>query len=102
MTQFIALLKGINVGGHHKIKMEELRKLLGKLGLEGVVTYIQSGNVVFNSSHSDKKRLEELISSQLENHYGFKVPVIVKNISEWQVVIDQMPFSDQDEAKLSN
>ena len=50
MKTFIALLRGINVGGHKKVPMAELRELLTKIGLENVQTYIQSGNVVFQSS----------------------------------------------------
>lgn len=55
MTIYIALLRGINVGGHNKIKMADLRKMLEHMGLARVQTYIQSGNVLFESAESRKR-----------------------------------------------
>ncbi|WP_431156669.1 DUF1697 domain-containing protein [Winogradskyella poriferorum] len=54
MNNYITFLRGINVGGHRKVSMADLRILLAKLGLEDVNTYIQSGNVVFKSKSSPK------------------------------------------------
>ncbi len=91
METYIALLRGINVGGHKKIKMADLRSLLTKLGLENVKTYIQSGNVVFTSSESASD-CEKRISEGIKKTYGWEVPVLVLTRSEVQQILDDCPF----------
>lgn len=54
MTTYIALLRGINVGGHRSLKMEDLRELFSSMGFDNVTTYIQSGNVIFDASSKDE------------------------------------------------
>lgn len=95
MTTYIAFLRGINVGGHKKIKMADLRVLLEESGLEEVRTYIQSGNVVFNSKEKDQKKLESHVSETINKHYGFDVPVLVKTKNEILRVLEDNPYTDQ-------
>lgn len=91
MKTYIALLKGINVGGHKKVPMAELRDLLAKSGFQNVQTYIQSGNVVFQSSE-ETKNLEDKIQNIISSHFGFEVSVIVKTNAELQIIFDSCPF----------
>lgn len=77
----IALLRGINVGGHRKVPMADLRELLTGAGLENVSTYIQSGNVVFGGGPPDRGGAEVLISDAIHARFGFEVPVIVRDAS---------------------
>ncbi|MEO5788295.1 DUF1697 domain-containing protein [Gelidibacter sp.] len=94
MTTFVALLKGINIGGHHKIPMAELRQLLIKAGFQNVQTYIQSGNVIFHSS--DKiEGIEDKIQKSIHAHFGFEVSVIVKTHEELQIIFEACPFSNE-------
>jgi uncharacterized protein (DUF1697 family) len=91
LTKFIAILRGINVGGHRKILMADLKTLLSKNGMKEVATYIQSGNVVFASS-KDASELEQLITNLIKQTYDFDVPVMVRSKEEWETVFEQNPF----------
>ena len=93
MNVFIALLRGINVGGHKKVPMAELRELLENSGLQNVKTYIQSGNVIFKSLEKDKLILEEQIKKAIFNYFEFDVPVIVRTKEELQAIFDTCPFT---------
>ncbi len=71
MKKYIAILKGINVGGHKKILMAELRVLLCELKeLDKVKTYIQSGNIIFSASGDSEAKLAQLIQKKILDHYG--------------------------------
>lgn len=92
MPKYIALLKGINVGGHKKVSMAELREILTKEGFQNVQTYIQSGNVVLQSSEKTAE-VEDKIQKSIMAHFGFDVSVIVKLREELQTIFDASPFS---------
>ena len=95
MNTFIALLRGINVGGHKKVPMAELRELLTKSGLENVQTYIQSGNVILESSEDSAHNIEGIIQKAIIAHFGFDVSVIVKTNNELQAIFNACPFSEE-------
>jgi len=99
MNTYIALLRGINVGGHKKVPMADLRELLGKVGLHEVKTYIQSGNVVLQSSIGDKTEIEALIKKSILDHFGFEVPTLVKTHFELQTILDVCPFPEEKKIK---
>ncbi len=90
-TRYIALLRGINVGGH-TARMEELRRLFEQLGLEEVRTYIQSGNVFFNTRDADPAGLTRRIERQLEKALGFEVPVFLRTIPQFESILAADPF----------
>ncbi|WP_100489154.1 DUF1697 domain-containing protein [Sporolactobacillus pectinivorans] len=92
MNIYIALLRGINVGGKNKIKMADLRESLTESGLEHVRTYIQSGNVLFQSSETEPK-LNDLIEKKIEKDFGFPVPVILRTADELKAISRNCPFS---------
>ncbi len=104
MYRYIALLRGINVGGHKKILMSNLKSLFESLGFEEVTTYIQSGNVIFScpsAKASGGKRTEKetdlgnKISKAIESKYGFIVPILVKKASELVEIQSKCPFFDE-------
>lgn len=97
MKTYIALLRGINVGGHKKILMADLKALFEGLNFKDVKTYIQSGNVVFSSE--EKQDFEGIIANAIEAKYGFIVPILVKKASEMNKIIEKCPFFDE---KLKN
>ncbi|SDG94668.1 DUF1697 domain-containing protein [Winogradskyella thalassocola] len=99
MQTYIALLRGINVGGHKKVPMAELRELLVKSGLINVKTYIQSGNVIFKSSIRDSKDLETNIQKLILKQFGFEVPVLVKTREELSLIYNNCPFTDDKKAE---
>ncbi len=95
MKTYIALLRGINVSGQKKVPMAELRDLLSGLGLSHVQTYIQSGNVIFQSLGKSKKGLEDGIQKAIKSHFGFEVPVLVKTSRQLKEILTQTPFSKE-------
>ncbi len=97
MPTFISLFRGINVGGNHKIKMNDLKKLYYELGLEDVQTYIQSGNVVFKSADSDVTHIHQQIVESIAQTFGFRVEIIVRTSTELQDIIAKNPFQGQQE-----
>ena len=94
MKTYIALLRGINVGGHRKIKMVDLKEMLRTMGLQDVVTYIQSGNVVFKSSITKTSELEEKIKDSIAKTFNFEVPVLIKTHEELKSIFDKNPFTE--------
>jgi uncharacterized protein (DUF1697 family) len=103
MNTFISMLRGINVSGQKKIYMAELRSLYESLNLVNVETYVQSGNVVFDSTEQNASRLAELIEAQIEQSFGYSVSVFIRDTEDFQRIIDNNPFSNErneDPAKL--
>ena len=92
MKTYISMLRGINVSGHNLIKMDALRKLYENLGFQNVITYLQSGNVVFTGDEIDANELGQRISQQIEKYFGHEVPVIVLTQSKLKQIINNIPF----------
>jgi uncharacterized protein (DUF1697 family) len=103
MHTYIAILRGINVAGK-MIKMEALRKALSELGLKNINTYIQSGNIVFQTGKTDFQKLEEKISAKIKEAFTYDVPVIVTDKKELKQLLENNPFLNhgrkEDESKL--
>jgi uncharacterized protein (DUF1697 family) len=95
MTAIVSLFRGINVGGHHKIRMDELKGVHEALGFKDVISYIQSGNVVFTSDDADVARLWRQIEDGFEKTFGFHVEVIVRTSAELREIIEKNPFQSQ-------
>jgi uncharacterized protein (DUF1697 family) len=89
---YIALLRGINVGGHKLIKMENLRALCESLGLEQVQTYIQSGNILFQTAPMATSLLAQRLRQAIQNEFGFEVPCLVKTLDAWAAILQNNPF----------
>jgi len=87
---YISILRGINVSGQKKIKMADLKSLFESLGFENVVTYIQSGNVLFNTK--TKKDLKSIIEQAINKKYKFHVPVIIRTKRDFEKIIKNLPF----------
>lgn len=94
MKTYIALLRGINVGGHRKVPMANLRQLLFDAGFTDVKTYIQSGNIIFKSNEEDIIALQNQIRTIIENHFGFEVTTIVKKPSQLKQIFNNCPFDE--------
>ena len=90
--KYVAFLRGINVGGHHKVPMAELRQQLGVLNLENVVTLLNSGNIIFETTIDDADQLEELVSNHLQEHFGFPIPTIVRKATTIEQIFEANPF----------
>ena len=101
MTKYISILRGINVGGNRKILMKDLKSLFEKLGFSNVETYIQSGNVIFESDQKfSNADLDEKIQHAISETFGFDVPVIVRTTKEWVESIANNPFWKEKDADI--
>ncbi len=93
MTAFVSMLRGVNVGGHNKIKMEALRSLYESLGLTDAQTHIQSGNVIFKSKARDPIPLAKRIGDAIEREFGFRPTVVLRTPAELREAIAINPFA---------
>ncbi|MGI9264852.1 MAG: DUF1697 domain-containing protein [Gammaproteobacteria bacterium] len=92
MNTWIALLRGINVGGHNILPMAKLRQDLESLNLTNVRTYIQSGNVVFDSTARTASTLASKISRRIEQQYGFRPHLLILKGKDFLTAIESNPF----------
>lgn len=90
-TKYIAFLRGINIGGHN-VKMERLRELFVELGLTHVRSYIQSGNVCFETTEADRDRLTRKIEERLRDALGYDVPTFLRTVAEVERAMELDPF----------
>lgn len=97
------MLRGINVSGQKQIRMAELHSLYESLDFLNVRTYVQSGNVVFESTEPDASKIAELIEAQIERTFGYSVSVFIRDTRDFKRIIDSNPFVNErreDPAKL--
>jgi uncharacterized protein (DUF1697 family) len=92
MNKYIAILRGINVSGHNMIKMKELQAMFTNMGFTNVITYIQSGNVIFEGNPDTTTGLAERISKEILTTFGCTVPVLVLEGTEIKRVAGDNPF----------
>lgn len=96
MPVVISMLRGVNVGGHHKIKMEALRDLYASLKLRDPQTYLQSGNIVFRTEDRDLVLLARRIEQAIERKLGLRIHVILRTVSELRDVMARNPFASRE------
>ena len=92
VNTYIALFRGINIGGKHLLPMKELSRILEELGCENVRTYIQSGNAVFSTRKNKTTRFADEISSKILQHYGFEPKVLLLKTADLEKAIRNNPF----------
>ncbi|NOR37053.1 MAG: DUF1697 domain-containing protein [Woeseiaceae bacterium] len=92
MTIYVALFRGINVGGKHILPMQDLRELLAELGCEDIQTYIQSGNAVFSSA--DPISLSAKITSTIEERFGFAPQVLLLTVERLAAIASENPYPE--------
>jgi uncharacterized protein (DUF1697 family) len=95
MPVYIALLRGINIGPHKRMKMEKLRASCEGLGLRNVKTYIQSGNVIFSAGKLSSGALSKKMGECIVRDFGFSADVISRTQDEMKRIIDDNPFTKE-------
>ena len=90
-TVYVLLLRGINVGGNQIIRMADLKEVLSRTGLVDVETYIQSGNVLFSTTQSDRKLLSDGIAQSLKENFGYQSGVFLFTSQEIDAIISSAP-----------
>jgi uncharacterized protein (DUF1697 family) len=91
MNQYVALLRGINVGGKNLIKMSDLKASFETLGYDNVRSYIQSGNVLFNAAEPDQARLANVIEEALSATFNYSSRVVVRSKEEMKAIVAHAP-----------
>jgi uncharacterized protein (DUF1697 family) len=97
VTAYVALFRGINVGGRQMVRMADLKELHEAPGFQNVVTYIQSGNVVFTSDDADAAALSMRSEEAFARRFGFRSSVMVRTAGQLDEIIKNNPFRDQPE-----
>jgi uncharacterized protein (DUF1697 family) len=100
MTVWVALLRGVNVGGKAKVAMPALRSAIESAGATEVRTYIQSGNVVFTHAARSAATLEGELEQRIHAAFGFDVPVLLRNAPQMRAVVDANPYPGTEGTKL--
>ncbi len=103
MYTFISMLRGINVSGHKPVRMAELKGMYQSLGFADVVTYVQSGNVVFDCPQTDPSHLADGIEGEITRLFGYAVKVFIRSPYRFQQIIEGNPFTtlrNEDPTKL--
>lgn len=90
--KYIALLRGINVSGQKKVKMADLRAMCKEMGYQQVQTYIQSGNIIFETAEQDQSKMALKLHEQIKKTFGYEVPVMVRTQTYLDEVIKGNPF----------
>ena len=102
MITYIALLRGINVGGKNLIPMAGLRAMAEKLGYQEPKTLLQSGNMVFSAEEKDPAVVERNLEAAIATHFGKEIKVLIRSAADWAAIIAANPFADETAADPSH
>ena len=91
LNVFVALLRGVNVGGNNMISMSALKESFIGIGFEQVTTYINSGNIIFKTKESDARKLEKRIEQMLVKEYELDSRVVVRSLAEMEQLVERLP-----------
>ena len=97
MTTWVVLLRGVNVGGRHRLPMAELRELLAEVDFQNVRTYIQSGNIVLDSPDGDRESVARSVQEAIEGRFGFAPPAFVLDVAAFEAALAANPFPQADQ-----
>ena len=93
LNVFVALLRGVNVGGNNMISMSSLKESFETIGFKQVTTYINSGNIIFKTKEGDARKLEKKIEQMLARDYQLESKVVLRSLSEMVKLVDSLPRS---------
>ena len=93
LNLYVALLRGVNVGGNNMISMSALKESFTALGFAQVTTYINSGNIVFKSKESDPRKLEKQVEAMLGKEYDLGSKVVIRSVEEMERLVESLPAS---------
>jgi len=97
MHTYISILRGINVSGQKKIRMSDLKILYENLGFTDIITFIQSGNVIFKTNlKMTNSKLAKIIEDKIIETYSFNVPVIIRTPAELNAIVNKNPFKNNE------
>lgn len=91
MKKYVTLLRGINISGKNKISMNELKESLKKLNLSNVITYLNSGNIIFETNENNKTKLMKQLKQHIKDTFALDIPVFIIEIKELEELLNNEP-----------
>lgn len=91
LNVYVALLRGVNVGGNNMISMKALKESFTAMGFAGVTTYINSGNIIFKTKESDPRKLEKKVEQMLVEEYELESRVVIRSLAEMEELVKSLP-----------
>ena len=98
--KYVALLRGINVGGNNKVDMKQLKAAIETVGMRDVQTYINSGNVIFTHYEAPTNYLADILRRVIQSEFRFAVDLIIKTHEEMRAIVDSLPREWQNNAEI--
>lgn len=102
IMKYVALLRGINVGGKNKVDMKLLKSTFERVGMSFVVTYINSGNIVFATDHSSKTGISEILEEAIETDFGLNIKVLVRSLDDITAVVQALPDTWKNDQQMKS
>ncbi|WP_071395026.1 DUF1697 domain-containing protein [Bacillus tuaregi] len=99
---YVALLRGINVGGKNKIDMKLLKQMFERVGMQDVVTYINTGNIIFFNKEHSKAELASMLEEAICKGFGLKIKVVIRSVDEVKVIIRAIPETWKNDKEMSS
>ena len=99
--KYVALFRGVNVGGNNKLPMKALAKIFEEAGCESVESFIQSGNIVYGCQAKTAAKLPAQVCQQIEHQFGFKTSLIARDLPEMQKIAEANPYEDLERAHIA-
>lgn len=99
---YIALLRGINVGGNNKIDMKLLKQTFERVGMNDVVTYINTGNIIFSSESLSKDELSKILEEAIHNDFGLQIKVMVRSVDDVREIMNAIPDTWKNDKEMSS
>jgi uncharacterized protein (DUF1697 family) len=93
VPRYVALLRSVNIGGYGRMAMHDLRETFGSLGYDGIVTYIQSGNVLFSTSTKSEGAIAEAIEQRIAHDFGDSPAVLIRTVTDLRRIGSKSPFA---------
>jgi len=97
---YVALLRGINVGGNNKIDMKQLKKSFEQAGMNHVVTYINSGNIIFTCNTGSKTELSRILELTIQENFGLQIKVLILSFDDMKTIMSVLPETWTNDAKM--
>lgn len=99
---YIALLRGINVGGNNKIDMKLLKQTFEKVGMDNVVTYINTGNIIFLNNGLSKNELSRILEEAIHIDFGLQIKVVILSVDDVSIIINAIPESWKNDKDMTS
>lgn len=99
---YVALLRGINVGGKNKIDMKLLKQTFERVGMESVVTYINSGNIIFIRDGFSKSEIAHMLEEAIYEDFGMHIKVIVRSHDDFKIIMDSLPETWKNDQQMKS